>query len=77
MDLYDRMLNDLAALIQELNLAGSGVVADVGEAVFAAQGAAALLLDTFPCVLVTSEGQTEEEVERVRQRLRAYCPGAS
>jgi len=64
-DLYDRLLNDLQTLIVGLNLQGvAGIVGNVGSNVYVqTRGEKQRLLDNYPCILVTNEGQTEEESE--------------
>ena len=61
--IHDRLLTDLQGLIQSLDLSGSsGVIGDIGSNVYV-QLAEEELNVLFPCVLVSSVGETEEEGE--------------
>lgn len=65
LDLYDRLLADIAAVIQGLSLTGqAGVVGDVkSNVVVQTAGAKQMLSLTYPCILVTNEDQEEQEAD--------------
>jgi hypothetical protein len=66
LDLYDRLLNDLQTLVQGLDLQGeSGIVGNIGSNVYVqSRGEKMRLSMVYPCVLITNEGQIEEESDQ-------------
>lgn len=61
--IHDRLATDLQAVIQTLELSGSsGVIGDIGDNVYV-QLAEEELNVLFPCVLVSTVGESEEEGE--------------
>lgn len=60
--LHDRLQTDLQALVQGLALVGAaGIVGDIGQQVFVQTGKDPLLIGAFPCVVITAQGESEEE----------------
>lgn len=62
-DLYERLLSGIAAVIAALDLQGDGeLVGNVGGNVLVqTEGTGQVVLTQFPAIVVTNEGQTEEE----------------
>src|ERR1700727_1296684 len=63
-DLYDRLLADLQTLVVAMNLQGDGLnTGNIGHNVYVQTRSSKMrLLDVYPCVLITNEGQTEDEL---------------